>query len=172
MKIFNYYDDETLIDRTWYKSSNVIYSECYDKPNDLKEVKIVFTTGRCYLYKDVDVNDYVVFRESSSQGKALNRLIKKKEDGKPFYECVRLEDVDVDKIKEEMENYNSIPIFEIDEESGNFQIKINNKISYSNELGLFKNTDSNNYRKTLFDVLSTLMVNFKIKEIKIEENNG
>ena len=56
--------------------------------------KIVFKKGRCYLYHDVSILDYVIFREHSSQGKALNEYIKK-------YECERINDVNL----EELENF-------------------------------------------------------------------
>lgn len=42
MLIFRDYDKDKRIDRIWYKSSNIIYSECYDKENDYKELKVVF----------------------------------------------------------------------------------------------------------------------------------
>ena len=66
------------VDKTWYDSSNVIYTECIDHDNKPKTLKVVFSNGTQYEYKDVDVRDYVVFKNDSSQGKALNRLIKEK----------------------------------------------------------------------------------------------
>ena len=71
--ILNIYKDN--VDYTWYDSSNVLYSECYDKDNDLKDLKIVFKGGRSYLYEKIDVNDYLMFRSDLSQGKALNKYI-------------------------------------------------------------------------------------------------
>ena len=103
MKIYSHFDEASSIDKAWYKSSNIVYSECYDKKDDFKELKVVFTNGRCYLYKDVDVNDYLRFREAKSQGHVMNDLIK------PTYQCVRMEDVDVNKIKEELDKFQSVP---------------------------------------------------------------
>lgn len=103
MKIYSTYDNESLIEKTWYDSSTVLYSECKDIPNANKELKIIFNNGRCYIYKDVDVFDYLKFRESSSQGKSIGQYITKKKDGKNVYECTRLDDVDIDKIKKEKE---------------------------------------------------------------------
>lgn len=161
MKILNDYDKDKLIDRTWYDSSNIIYSECYDKVDDFKEVKIVFYNGRCYLYKGVNVNDYILFREAKSQGKAISRYISKKDsNNNPIYECIRLEDVDVDKVKSEMNNYNSIPTFNINNESGNFKITINNNVIYENRENIL-NID--NVRECLFEVLKMLHVHYKIK---------
>lgn len=94
-KILNYYNDKTNIDKVWYDSSNVLYSECDDIENDYKNLRLTFKNGLTYEYKNVDVNDYVMFREDVSQGKALNRLIKK-------YECEKLDKLDVDKLNEEL----------------------------------------------------------------------
>ena len=162
MKIFNDYDDKTLIDKTWYDSSNIVYSECFDKPNELKEVKIVFSSGRCYLYKDVDVNDYLLFREAKSQGKAINRFLTKKENGKPIYEFIRLEDVDVNQIKEDMQKYDSVPKFLIDKD-GNLSIVLNKDTIYENMKGLLKDDD---VKTLLTDIFDKLNLNFRIKEIE------
>lgn len=80
------------VDRVWYDSSNVVYSECYDYENSLKDLKIVFKEGRTYLYKEVDVNDYVLFKRDLSQGKALNKYIVKK------YKGIRLSDIDLNEL--------------------------------------------------------------------------
>ena len=93
-KLFNYYQDN--IDHTWYKSSNVKYSECIDNDNALKTLRIVFNNGTQYEYENVDVRDYLIFRDSDSQGKSLNRLIKEKK-----YEYKKLDNVNVDVLEEE-----------------------------------------------------------------------
>lgn len=92
-KIFNNYKDKK--DRTWYNSSNILYSECDDKSDELKTVRVVFNGGRQYEYKDVKVNDYLMFRESASQGKALNTYLKQ-------YECSRVDDANVDVLNEDL----------------------------------------------------------------------
>lgn len=109
MKIYSTYDNDSLIEKTWYDSSTILYSECKDIPNANKELKIIFNNGRCYLYKDVDVFDYLKFRESSSQGKSINQYISKKKEGKNIYEYTRLDDVDTDKIKQEMKTLSEKP---------------------------------------------------------------
>ena len=91
-KVYNLYEND--VDRTWYDSSNVVYSECDDITDGLKVLRIYFKSGRVYQYADVDVNDYLLFREDSSQGKALSKIIKK-------YACSRLEDVNVEYIIEQ-----------------------------------------------------------------------
>lgn len=94
-KILNYYNNKTHIDKVWYDSSNVLYSECDDIENDYKNVRVTFNNGSTYEYKQVNVNDYMMFREDISQGKAINKFIKK-------YECEKLENKDTDKINEEL----------------------------------------------------------------------
>lgn len=164
MKIFNDYDSEKLIERTWYSSSNIAYSECYDIPNSYKELKIVFNSGRTYLYKGVDVNDYLLFREAKSQGKALNKYITKKdENGKPLYECIRLEDSDVTQIKEAMSEYDLMPTFLIDEENNIFSLlKGKNPILENKKVG----DDS---LQNIFEVLDALQIPYHVKSNKNEK---
>ena len=48
------YDLEKCVDRVWYESSNVIYSEFYEHDVDnFGELYIVFKGGKRYLYKNV-----------------------------------------------------------------------------------------------------------------------
>ena len=87
-KIFNFYANDT--DKTWYQSSNIRYSECIDHDNELKTLKVVFNNGTQYKYKKVDVQNYLLFRDASSQGKALNEYIKPK-----GYEYEKMENADL-----------------------------------------------------------------------------
>lgn len=94
-KIISSYSND--IDKCWYDSSNVVYSECLDHDNALKEVKVVFKNGSEYTYLDVPVQDYLMFREAPSQGKALNAIIKK-------YKFVKSEEKrDLEQLNEEKE---------------------------------------------------------------------
>ena len=95
MKKFNIYRNN--VDKTWYDSSNVVYTECIDNENKPKTLKVVFSNGTQYQYNDVNVNDYLLFRESESQGKALNRLIKEKK-----YEYQKLDNADLNALSEEL----------------------------------------------------------------------
>jgi len=74
-KLYNLYEND--LDKVWYDSSNILYSECDDKENQLKTVRVTFKNGATYQYKDVAVNDYLMFRESLSTGKAFIQYIKK-----------------------------------------------------------------------------------------------
>lgn len=100
-KIFNFYtknEDGIDVDRTWYESSNVKYSECLDYENKLKTLRVVFNNGTQYEYKDVNVNDYLLFREDESQGKAINKYIKAKN-----YAFEKLENKNMSLLTEELE---------------------------------------------------------------------
>jgi len=92
-KKLNYYKDN--VDYAWYDSSNIVYSECVDNENELKTLRIVFSNGSMYEYKNVHVMDYLVFREDASQGKALNRLIKEK-----GYEYQKIDSPNIDELNE------------------------------------------------------------------------
>lgn len=88
------------IDKVWYNSSNIFYSECLDKDDELKQLKVVFNNGGTYLYKDVEVGDYLMLKfggVDGSQGKALNKFIKTK------YEYEKLENTDINSLLIEME---------------------------------------------------------------------
>jgi hypothetical protein len=94
-KKFNLYCNG--VDKTWYDSSNVVYTECIDNENKPKTLKVVFSNGTQYQYNDVDVRDYLLLREDSSQGKALNRLIKEKK-----YEYQKLDNANLEEIEDEL----------------------------------------------------------------------
>ena len=99
-KIFNLYTknkDGIDVDRTWYQSSNIKYSECLDYDNMLKTLKVVFNNGTQYEYKNVNSQDYLFFRDASSQGKALNEYIKFKN-----YSYEKLENADLEALDSEL----------------------------------------------------------------------
>lgn len=100
MLIERNYNQETRIDKAWYSSSNIVYSECIDHENDYKTLKVVFKNGACYEYYKVSVQDYLMFMHGGldgSNGKALNSFIKKNK-----YEYKRVEDRDLNLLNEEL----------------------------------------------------------------------
>ena len=102
MILFRYYDQENRIDRAWYDSSNIVYSECDDNLDDFKTLRIVFKTGDMYEYKQVDVNDYLMFMAGGldgSNGKAFYKYIR------PKYEVEKKERLDLNILKAAMEGY-------------------------------------------------------------------
>lgn len=93
-KIISKYEND--LDKCWFESSNVLYSECDDKNNQLKTVRITFKDGTTYEYYDVAVQDYLLFRESASSGKGFFKYIKN-------HEFTKLEEKkDVEQIKEQL----------------------------------------------------------------------
>ena len=146
MIVYNKYLDNQ--DYTWYDSSNVLFSKCYDDPNsNTKTLKIVFKNGRTYIYKDVDINDYLTFKTAQSNGQAVNTSIIKK------YKGVRISDTDVDKLTELREKFindekeiSETPlkdlIYKVDynEHNGEFTLAIGDKVIYhgnENKVSLF-----------------------------------
>ena len=95
-RIFGFYANDK--DTVWYESSNVRYSKCLDHDNSLKTLDVVFNNGTQYRYKNVNVNDYLLFREDLSQGKALNKYIKAN-----GYEYEKLEDANIEALNDELE---------------------------------------------------------------------
>lgn len=166
-KIKSFYQND--VDKVWYDSSNVIYSECDDITDGLKVLRVTFTNGRTYQYYDVDVNDYLLFRENASQGVALNKFIKK-------YRCERIADVDMETIQNELEQLTT--------ESSSLSkndlfMKLNNIVqeieSIKND---FKKHDLSNEELAMLTYLinkinqSLLITSFVDKEINLFEINS
>jgi len=124
-KVWSYYNNK--LDKAWFDSSNVKYCECVDNDNEFKTLKVVFNNGSKYEYKDVSVQDYLLFREDVSQGKAMNKYIKAKN-----YEYKRLDNVDIETIDKELEFRRNGGIF----------------VEYSDgKLKLYNSTDSEIFSK-------------------------
>ena len=136
-KVFSFYSDD--IDKSWYSSSTVKFSRCIDHDNALKTLFVVFKNGTCYKYSNVNVQDYLKFRESASQGKALNEFIKSK-----GYEYEKTDNVDIDKLDEEL----------------NFRLNDGIYVIYDNGLlELKNNSDSVIFKKEIVlseDVFNTI----------------
>lgn len=99
MITFRYYDKDKRLDRAWYDSSNIIYSECDDNENDFKTLRIVFKRGDRYEYSNVDVKDYLMFMTGGtdgSNGKAFHKFIL------PKYEAKKLEPVDLNALNDDL----------------------------------------------------------------------
>lgn len=167
---YKFYDKENRIEKCWYDSTNILYSECFDYENDYKDLNVVFKEGRTYLYKKIDVKDYLSFRNATSQGSALNKFITKKENGKLVYECLRLSDTDLSELEDkrkELLNENSekkangtseneVLTFEIDSENKSLTVK-NDK---GEELYKTDNDNIEEIGKTVFGVLDLIKLNY------------
>lgn len=166
MVVYNRYVNNK--DHTWYDSSNVVYSLCYDNNEATKNLKIVFKNGRTYLYKNVDVNDYIGFRSGESTGKTVNQYIVKK------YQGVRLPDTDMkklDELKEEFINDNKITEeaftnlayhLSVNDITGDFALKLNGKTIYRGVEG----------QVSILNLLKCMNINFSMSEdYEPEEDN-
>lgn len=124
MFLFRYYDEKTKIDRAWYTSSSILYSECDDLEDSLKVLRVTFKNGATYQYNDVNVNDYVMFLHGGldgSNGKALNKFIK------PKCQFIRLQDKNPVEVMNEMEKYKKIKQVEDEEKAKNGEDKSDTK---------------------------------------------
>lgn len=161
MKTYNRYENN--IDHTWYDSSNIVYSQCYDK-GDTKSVKIVFKGGRTYLYRGVSMSDYIIFRDSESTGEAANRNIVKK------YQAVRVEDVPLDEIQAMKERFIDEDK-KLNEEMGNlkYHVEFNNntgefRIKYEGR-PIFEGVEG---QVSIFRLFNSMGIKFSMSEL--EEN--
>ena len=121
MIVYNRYVNQE--DHTWYDSSNIVYSKCYDTKNSkAKTLKIVFKGGRTYVYKNVDADDYISFKMAQSTGQEFNKRIKK-------YDAIRIEDTDMDKLAELQETFKTEVKENEEQKLGDliYQIKVNEK---------------------------------------------
>ena len=170
---FKFYDKEARIEKCWYDSSNILYSECFDYENDYKDLNVVFKEGRTYLYKKIDVKDYMAFRNATSQGAALSKFITKKDNGQPIYECLRLSDKNLGELEEERRNLlkesnvkvpntREVLTFEIDSNSNSLTIyNENNEEVYKTEEESVGRPEA----KMIFDILDLLEVNYNKRYI-------
>lgn len=156
-----------LRDHVWYDSSNVVYSECIDTDNEFKTLKIVFKQGRTYLYKKVDVEDYIRFKNAESNGKAFNQFIKK-------YECVRMPDTDkksLDILMETFINEDSVTTeafsnlhysLAVDDVTGEFVLSLNGKDIFSGIEG----------QVSIMRLLKSLNIAYSMTELKKDGTDG
>ena len=131
-------------DHVWYNSSNIVYSKCYDTSNSMfKTLKIVFKGGRTYVYKDVDVKEYMLFKTAESNGEAFNKYIKK-------YGGVKIADTNMEELgkmqemfKEEISENEKKKIgdityeIKVDEKTGEFTVSLDNKVLFRGVEGNF-----------------------------------
>lgn len=173
---YNYYNQEKELDRAWFDSSNILYGECDDSSNSQeKNVTLVFKGGIQYLYKNVNIGDWMDFKMSQSQGKALNEIFKAK-----GYEYSKLEErVDLEKLEKEfvIRSNNGVYMeFVNDEDSESDYLKV---INCKDDVILYTNAEIYGARLDIFinDVIKIYKgLGYHIeysKEIqKLLNNNG
>lgn len=155
MKLFSYYDNK--IDHAWFESSDIVYSECIDNENELKTLKVVFSNGAQYEFYDVNVFDYLKFRDGSSQGKAFITYIRKKK-----YKFKKLEIANLKEINEEYIFRTGNGIF-IEENDGNITF-YNSKNEKIGDVEKVKDLTISDLIKKSFK-----LIGFEVKE---KENNN
>ena len=149
------------VEHIWYESSNLVYTACYDGDRQQKTLKAVFKGGRTYIYKDVDVADYMLFtRTASSNGEAFNRNIVKR------YKGVRVSDTDLDKLEELRKEYADENkkveevqsqldyTLEINNETGEFRLILNGKNIYEGVEG----------QVSIINLLASMHIPYMMKE--------
>ena len=94
------YIEEERIQKVWYDSSMLVYSEMKENEfENIGDLTVTFKNGATYTYLDVTFEDYMVFiggGTDASQGKTLNKIIKNK------YQYKRIEDRNVQELINEM----------------------------------------------------------------------
>ena len=167
MIIYNRYINQE--DHVWYDSSNIAYSKCYDTQNSkFKTLKIVFKGGRTYVYRNVDADDYLIFKTAESNGQEFNKRIKK-------YDAVRIEDTDLEKLSELMESFKNetketeeqklgdlVYNIKVDEKTGEFVIMLGNRI-------LFRGVEGN---FSILNLFSSLNIKHTIQQVDELPNNS
>lgn len=142
MITYNRYVDRQ--DHVWYDSSNIVYSKCYDTGDTkFKTLKVVFKGGRTYLYRNVDADDYLMFKTAESNGQEFNKRIKK-------YDAVRIEDTDMDMLdamrkkfmKDEKDDGEQkvgdlTYVIRVVEETGEFAVVLGDRILFRGKEGNF-----------------------------------
>lgn len=167
MIIYNRYVNQE--DHVWYDSSNIVYSKCYDtQSSKLKTLKIVFKSGSTYVYKDVDADDYIMFKMAESNGQEFNKRIKK-------YNAVRIEDTNLEKLKELMESFKNeiketdeqklgdlVYNIQVNEKTGEFIIKLGDRILFRGIEGQF----------SILNLFSSLNIKHTIQQVEELPNDS
>ena len=94
------YIEEKKLQKIWYESSMILYTEMKEDEYENKgDLTVTFKNGATYVYFDVLFEDYLVFiggGTDASQGKALNKVIKNR------YEYKRIDDRNIEELLTEL----------------------------------------------------------------------
>jgi len=167
MIIYNRYINQE--DHVWYDSSNIVYSKCYDtQPSKFKTLKIVFKNGRTYVYKNVDADDYIMFKTAQSNGQEFNKRIKK-------YDAVRIEDTDLKKLDDLMESFKNetketdeqkvgdlVYNIQVNEKTGEFVIILGNRVLFRGIEGQF----------SILNLFTSLSIRHTLQQVDELPNNS
>lgn len=94
------YNETTRVQKVWYESTMLSYSEMCEDDNENKgTLTVVFNNGSVYRYRDVTFEDYVLLLSGGldgSEGKTFHKVIKAK------YEGIKLNETDAKTVRESM----------------------------------------------------------------------
>lgn len=166
MKLYSKYENSQEF--CWYDSTNVMFSKFYDNPNSSNVLKVIFKQGQTYLYKDVDANDYIMFRDAESNGSAFSKYIIKK------YSPTRIQDTDMERLAEMKEKFMGESqelqetkvselgyVIEYSDETGEFVLKLMDKVIYSGTEG----------QVSIVNLFRSMGINCMLKAVEKVENN-
>jgi hypothetical protein len=102
MLITSTYDEKNKVEKCWFDSSNILYSEYHENnTNNYGNLFVTFKNGATYLYRNVEIApDYLMFKVGGldgSHGKAFNKHIKLK------YQYEKCENKNIEEINQEKE---------------------------------------------------------------------
>lgn len=168
------YLEEEKIQKVWYDSSMIVYSEMKENEfENIGDLTVTFKNGATYVYMDVKFEDYMVFiggGTDASQGKTLNKVIKNK------YQYKRVEDRNVQELLNELHKKEEISTKDVtyfisghrnltEEEFEKFYIPIINQVLNDNPSARFivgdcKGCDimAQNYLVNIIDDISKITV--------------
>ena len=131
----------------------------------------MFKGGRTYVYRDVDANDYLLFKQSESNGQGFNKWIKK-------YKAVRIADTDMEKLNELKESFSDevkenedtklgdlCYHIKVDEKTGEFIIVLGDKT-------LFRGIEGNFSILNLFSSLNIKYILQQVEELPNESDEN
>lgn len=136
---YKYYDEENKKDYCFFESNSPLWgSVCDDNEDDFKTLTVIFrdkdNTNRIYRYYNINVNDYILFKNDTSNGKGINKFIINK-----GYKSEKLTDYDLTDIKEmyhtlsgEIMEEKSVPNNTVNEENNieNDTVSDENKLAF------------------------------------------
>ena len=93
MLILRKIQNDSNIIESYYKSSNILYSN-YDA--DAHQLSVIFKSGKQYQYEGIPLKEFLKFEKDDSQGKFFNKNISK------TYPYTKKEDIDIGQIVEEL----------------------------------------------------------------------
>lgn len=148
-KIISIYEND--IEKTWYISSNIFYSECDDTNNIGKTIRITFNNGNTYQYENVNVYDYISLRDAESQGKFFHKIMRS-------YDVKKIDGPTINELKEKLAQQQN-PSNENIEEKQNSIIIDNNYIQIIKDGNTIKDIPMDCEK---IDILRDICLIFKI----------